>query len=152
VQGTPYFNHIAAKAVFFEETLSREYKARQFKIIENAKRLANKLLDLGYDVVTGGTDNHMVLVNVANSKEVVDKVGVPYDARVPSIAGGIRMGTPIVTRSGMGEKEMDEVSELIDSVLKEVEIKSQTDYEIDESFKQAKQNQVRELCSRFPFC
>ncbi|HUW20438.1 MAG TPA: serine hydroxymethyltransferase [Sedimentisphaerales bacterium] len=168
VQGTPYFNHIAAKAVFFKETLSDEYKARQFKIIENAKRLANNLLDSGYDVVTGGTDNHMVLVNVADSGVgltgvaaqrcleecgiVVDKVGVPYDTRPAAIASGIRLGTPIVTRSGMGEKEMDEVSGMIDSVLRQVKTAGQTDYEIDESFKQAKQDQVRDLCSRFPFC
>jgi len=69
LQGTPYFNHIAAKAVFFKETLSDEYRARQFKIIENAKKLADSLQDCGFDIITGGTDNHMVLVNVVNFRE-----------------------------------------------------------------------------------
>ena len=74
MQGTPYLNHIAAKAVFFKETLSEEYKAGQFKIIENAKWLASNLLALGYDVLTGGTDNHMLLVNVANSRDALTGV------------------------------------------------------------------------------
>ncbi len=163
VQGTPYLNHIAAKAVFFKETLSDEYKARQFKIIENAKRLASSLLDLGLDVLTGGTDNHMVLVNVSNFREgltgviaqkcleecgiVVDVNKLPYDKKSASVASGIRLGTPIVTKNGMGVKEMDEISVLIDAILKAVEIISEREYKIDESFKEEKRNEVKELCS-----
>jgi len=166
VQGTPYFNHIAAKAVFFKETLLDEYKTRQFKIIQNAKRLAGSLVDLGYDVLTGGTDNHMVLINVSNLREdltglaaqkcledcgiIVDMIKLPYDKRPTSITSGIRLGTPIVTRNGMGEKEMDRVSELMNAVLKEVKIISESEYEINESFKEEKRNQVRDLCRRFP--
>ena len=67
MQGTPYFNNIAAKAVFFKEAASDEYKARQFKVVENAKRLAADLVKMGYDVLTGGTDNHLMLVNVADA-------------------------------------------------------------------------------------
>ncbi|GAI81561.1 unnamed protein product, partial [marine sediment metagenome] len=118
VQGTPYFNHIAAKAVFFKEGLSDEYKVRQFKIIENAKRLAGNLSDLGYDVLTKGTDNHMVLISTENSREaltgaiaqrcledcgiVVDAMKLPYDKRPALSTSGIRLGTPIVTKNGMG--------------------------------------------------
>jgi len=69
VQGTPYLNNVAAKAVFFKETLSDDYRATQFRIVENAKSLSNNLVELGYEVLTGGTDNHMVLVNVANFRE-----------------------------------------------------------------------------------
>ena len=76
VQGTPYLNNVAAKAVFFKETLSQEYRARQLRIVQNAQRLADDLLGLGYDVLTGGTDNHIVLVNVAR--------GTGDEARGPS--------------------------------------------------------------------
>jgi len=164
-QGTPYFNNIAAKAVFFKETLSDEYRAKQFKIVENAKSLASNLLDLGYDVVAGGTDNHMVLINVANLRQgltgitaqkcleecgiIVDKIHLPYE-KSPSAAGGIRIGTPIVTKDGMGSKEMDSISALIDAVLRKVEVLSDNEYRIDESFKEQTQTKVKDLCSRFP--
>ena len=165
VQGTPYFNNIAAKAVFFSETLSDEYRDRQFKIVENAERLANSLLDLGYNVLTGGTDNHMVLVNVGNLQKgltgltaqkcleecgiVVDMIHLPYE-KGASAAGGIRLGTPIVTKNGMGAKEMDSVSALMDAVLRKVEVVNDSEYRIDESFKEKTQTKVKDLCSRFP--
>ena len=166
VQGTPYLNNIAAKAVFFKETLSEEYRARQFKIIENAKRLAKGLLDLSYDVVTGGTDNHIVLVNVSNSQKgltgfvaqkcleecgiVVDKYALPYESCSDAVTSGIRLGTAIVTKSGMGAKEMDSISSLIDTVLKDVKIISDTEYEIDKSFSNKMRAEVEDLCRRFP--
>jgi len=166
LQGTPYLNHIAAKAVFFRETLSEEYRARQFKIIENAKRLADSLLDFGFDVVTGGTDNHMVLVNVANFREdltgviaqrcleqcgiIVDMISVPYDKKGYTVASGIRLGTLIVTKNGMGTKEMESISALIDAVLKRVEITSDNEYRINESFSSETRDKVTQLCSKFP--
>ncbi len=168
MQGTPYLNNVAAKAVFFKETLSEEYRARQFKIIENAKRLASDLLDLGVDVLTGGTDNHMILINMANSREgltgvtaqkcleecgiITDMIRLPYDKRPASATSGIRLGTPIVTRRGLGTKEMDRISALMDAILKGVEIVSDSEYKIDESFGEEKRNQVKDLCSRFPVC
>jgi len=168
VQGTPYFNHIAAKAVFFKESLSSEYKARQFKIIENAKKLASCLMNLGFDVLTGGTDNHMILVNVINFREgltgvisqkcleecgvVVDRYKLPYDQRDASVTSGIRLGTPIVTRNGMGDKEMDEISVMIDSILKNVEIISDSEYEISKTFKEESSSHVKHLCGRFVIC
>lgn len=166
LQGTPYFNNIAAKAVFFKETLCDEYKSRQLKIIENAKRLARALLNSGYDVVTGGTDNHMLLVNVANSREgltgatarrcleecgiIVDRVGLPYEKQGTMVGKGLRLGTPIVTRSGMGAKEMDKIADMIDAVLKEVKPVSDVEYKMDESFKEQMRDKVKELCVRFP--
>ncbi len=166
VQGTPYFNHIAAKAVFFKETLSDEYKARQFKIIENAKRLAGNLLDLGYDVLTRGTDNHMVLISTENSREaltgtiaqrcledcsiVVDAMKLPYDKKPALSTSGVRLGTPIVTKNGMGGKEMDRASELIDAVLRKVKIISDGEYGIDESLRNDIRDKVEQLCGRFP--
>jgi len=166
VQGTPYFNHIAAKAVFFKETLSDEYRARQLKVIENAKRLASSLLDLGIDILTGGTDNHMILVNVASFKEgltgviaqkcledcsiVVDMNRLPYDKKSAAVVSGIRLGTPIVTKNGMGDKEMGSISPMIDAVLKAVKIISDTEYEVDESFKNEMRDKVKALCGKFP--
>jgi len=166
VQGTPYFNNMAAKAVFFKETLFGEYKARQFRIIENAKRLASDLSDLGYDLLTGGTDNHMVLINVESFREaltgaiaqrcledcsiIVDAMKLPYDKKPASITSGIRLGTPIVTKNGMGGKEIDSISELIDVVLREVKVKSDSDYEIDKGLRDEVRDKVKQLCGRFP--
>jgi glycine hydroxymethyltransferase len=166
VQGTPYLNNIAAKAVFLKETLSDEYKARQFKIIENAKSLAKSLLDLGHDVVTGGTDNHMILVNVAALRKgltgvvaqrcleqcgiVVDKISLPYEEKGFEIGSGIRAGTPVVTRNGMGTTEMESISALVDTLLRKIEIISDSEYKIDESFCSEIADKVKQLCCSFP--
>jgi glycine hydroxymethyltransferase len=166
VQGTPYLNNVAAKAVFFKEMLSDGYKVRQFKIIENARRLAHNLLDLGYDVLTGGTDNHMVLINVSNLREgftgavvqkcleecgiIVDINKLPYDNRCDTVTSGIRLGTPIVTKNGMGADEMDKVSRLTDAILKRVKIINDTEYKMDESFRNESRDKVKELCRKFP--
>jgi glycine hydroxymethyltransferase len=168
VQGTPYFNHIAAKAVFFKEMLADEYRTRQFKIVENAKRLAGDLLDVGLDVLTKGTDNHMILINAGNSREgltgmtaqkcleecgiIVDRMRLPYDEKLPTITSGIRLGTPIVTRNGMGGEQMQRIAELIDAVLKRIEIISETEYKIDNSFRGRIRAKVAELCDKFPMC
>ncbi|OHB64677.1 MAG: hypothetical protein A2168_02975 [Planctomycetes bacterium RBG_13_50_24] len=166
VQGTPYLNNVAAKAVFFKETLSDEYRARQFKIVENARKLAYDLMNLGYDVLTGGTDNHMALVNVANFREgmtgviaqkcledcgiIVNMNRLPYDTKSMAVASGVRLGTPIVTKNGMGSAEMHSISELIDAVFKGVRVVTNTEYEIDESLRSEIRNKVKQLCGRFP--
>jgi glycine hydroxymethyltransferase len=165
VQGTPYLNHIAAKAVFLREALSDEYRARQFKIIENARRLAANLMTLGYDVLTSGTDNHMVLINVANFKEgltgltaqksledcgiIINMNKLPYDRRKSTVTSGIRLGTPIVTKNGMGTGEMDIITGLIDDTLKKVEILSETEYSLDSYFIEQQKSRVEKLCRRF---
>jgi len=166
VQGTPYLNNVAAKAVFFKETLSDKYRNRQFKIVENAKRLADDLINLGYDVLTGGTDNHMALVNVANFREgmtgviaqkcledcgiIVNMNRLPYDTKSMAVASGVRLGTPIVTKNGMGAAEMHRISELIDAVLKGVRVVTNSEYRIDESLSSEIRNKVRQLSGRFP--
>jgi len=166
MQGTPYLNNVAAKAIFFKETLSDEYRRRQFKIVDNATMLANNLLALGHDVVTGGTDTHMVLVNVANLRQgltgitaqecledcgiIVNKNRLPYDTRSAAVASGIRLGTPIVTRNGMGAEQMDIVSELIDSVLRHVRIAGPTECRMDESLCDRIRDKVSRLCEKFP--
>jgi len=166
VQGTPYLNHIAAKAVFFKETLTEQYRARQFKIIENAKRLAGNLLNSGFDLLTKGTDNHMILINGANSRDgltgltaqkclddcgiIVDMIKLPYDKREDTINSGIRLGTPIITKRGMGLDEMNNISAVIDTVLKSVKIVSDREYRIEDSFKEQMRNKVKDLCRRFP--
>ena len=165
VQGTPYFNNIAAKAVFFKETLSNEYRDRQFKIVENAKRLASNLVDFGHDVAAGGTDNHMVLINVANLQQgltgltaqkcleecgiIVDKSRLPYDKKSALVTSGIRIGTPIVTKNGMGPKEMDGIAALIDTVLRQVEPISDSEYKIEGALREKTQAKVKDLCSKF---
>ncbi len=165
VQGTPYLNHIAAKAVFFKEAVSSEYKARQFKIIENAKKLAENLLNIGYDVLTGGTDNHLVLMNVANFRQgltgviaqksledcgiIINMNKLPYDRKKASVTSGMRLGTPIVTRNGMGADEMNKITAMIDDVLRKVEIINECEYKLDERFREKIKGQVESLCGRF---
>ncbi len=166
VQGTPYLNNIAAKAVFLKETLSDEYRKRQFRIVTNAKKLAEGLLGLGFDVLTGGTDNHMVLVNVSSLRQgltgltaqrcleqcgiTIDKNRLPYDNNSDSVTSSIRLGTPIVTKNGMGPEEMDRISVLIDAVLKSVNIISDDQYELKKSFRDNIKDKVKQLCRRFP--
>ncbi len=166
VQGTPYLNNIAGKAVFFKETLSDEYRARQFRIIENAQELAGKLGELGYDVLTGGTDNHMVLVNVAKLREgltgliaqkaleecgiVINMNRLAYDPKSPRVTSGMRLGTPIVTKLGMGRREMEEIVLLTDMVLRGVKVLGDRDYELEAGLKDGVRERVRGLCSRFP--
>jgi glycine hydroxymethyltransferase len=166
VQGTPYLNNVAAKAVFLKEAMSDEYKARQFKVISNAKKLAEGLLGLGFDILTSGTDNHMFLVNVSNLRRgltgataqrcledcgiVVDKHRLPYDSKEPSVTSGIRLGTPIVTKNGMDSAEMVSIAELIDIALKEVRLKGSGEYELNEPFVKEVQDTVKQMCHRFP--
>lgn len=166
MQGTPYFNHIAGKAVFLKEALCEEYRARQFKIVGNAKKLAGDLLDLGFDVLTKGTDNHMILVNVADFRDgltgataqrcleecgiIVDKIKLPYENKPAAITSGIRLGTPIVTKRKMGIEEIDIISDLTGAILKRVKVVSDSEYKIDASFKEQIRTQIKDLCGRFP--
>jgi glycine hydroxymethyltransferase len=166
VQGTPYLNNVAAKAVFFKETLSDQYRSRQFKIVQNARKLAQNLLGLGYDVVTGGTDNHMALVNVGHLRAgmtgyiaqrcledcgvIVNMNRLPYDKKSASVTSGVRLGTPIVTRNGMGPEQMDTIAGFVDAVLRQVKVISDKEYQIDESLKRRTRDQVKHLCQKFP--
>jgi glycine hydroxymethyltransferase len=164
VQGTPYFNNIAAKAVFFKEATSDDYKARQFRVVDNAKRLASNLLKAGFDILTGGTDNHLMLVNVTGISKgltgftaqkcleqcgiVVDRMLLPYDDK-PGVTSGLRLGTPIVTKNGMGVIEMARISERIDEILRKVRPTGESTYTIDEEFSARAKKEAAELAKRF---
>ncbi len=135
IQGGPLMHVIAAKAVSFKEALSPEFKEYQKRIVSNAAALAKGLKDRGADLVSGGTDNHLMLVDLRNMDitgkqaqlnldEVnitCNKNGIPYDPQSPFITSGIRLGTAAVTTRGMDEKAMDEIAELIILTLKDFE-------------------------------
>jgi glycine hydroxymethyltransferase len=155
MQGGPLMHVIAAKAVAFKEALSPAFKRYQQQVIANAKVLAQGLMDRGYKIVSGGTDTHLMLVNLTNKgitgKEadaaldaagiIVNKNAVPYDERPPAIASGIRLGTPIVSTRGMKEAEMKEIVSLIDHVLQ---------HRQDSTVLEEVCTQAKALCNRFP--
>lgn len=131
IQGGPLVHVIAAKAVALKEAMSQEFKDHQAMVIRNAKRLAEDLINRGFKIVSGGTDNHMMLVDLMNKgttgKDAEEALGiagitvnknvVPYDERPPTITSGIRLGTPCITTRGMGEAEMTEIADIISSVI-----------------------------------
>ncbi|MBR4867335.1 MAG: serine hydroxymethyltransferase [Clostridia bacterium] len=126
-QGGPLMHVIAGKAVCFKEALSPEFKAYQTQIVKNAKALSLALLDKGFDLVSGGTDNHLMLVDLRNfgitGKEMqnrldnvyitVNKNAIPNDPQSPFVTSGVRIGTPAVTSRGLVEKDMAKLAELI---------------------------------------
>jgi glycine hydroxymethyltransferase len=165
VQGTPYLNNVAAKAVFFKEAMGDEYQQRQRRIIANAKELSESLKDMGFDILTGGTDNHMVLVNVANTFDgmtgviaqksleecgiIVNMNRLAYDTRSASVASGMRLGTPIVTRNGMDADEMQKIAQLVNIVMAEVKPVNEREYRLNPTFAQDIRLAVKELCGKF---
>jgi glycine hydroxymethyltransferase len=155
MQGGPLMHVIAAKAVAFKEALSPAFQRYQQQVVTNARVLAQGLLDRGYKIVSGGTDTHLMLVNLTNKgitgKEadaaldaagiIVNKNAVPYDEKPPAVASGIRLGTPIVSTRGMKEVEMKEIVALIDRVLQ---------HRQDLAVLEEVRGQAKALCSRFP--
>ncbi len=157
VQGGPLVHIIAAKAVAFGEALRDDFKEYQRKILENAKALAKALQDEGLRLVSGGTDNHLMLVDVFNGGKgitgkvaekaleaahiTVNKNTIPFDTNSPFTASGIRIGTPALTTRGMGESEMQEIARLIAAVINEPESA--------EGRRKVRQS-VAELTARFP--
>ncbi len=155
IQGGPLMHIIAAKAVAFKEALSDDFRVYQAQIIANARRLSERLSGLGFRIVSGGTDNHLFLVDVAAAGTTgkvaekaldaatitVNKNTIPYDTNPPLVASGVRIGTAALTTRGMQEAEMDIVGGFIAEVLKAPE-----DPAVQESVK----GRVRELCERFP--
>ncbi len=133
IQGGPLMHIIGAKAVCFKEALDPSFTIYQQQVIKNAQALANKLVELGYKLVSGGTDNHLILVDVKSSvgltgksaELILDTVNItcnkntiPNDSEKPMITSGIRLGTPALTTRGMKEKEMQEVAILLDKALR----------------------------------
>lgn len=127
IQGGPLMHIIAAKAVCFKEAASEEFKTYQHKVLENAKTLAQALLDRGFNLVSGGTDNHLMLVDLRNkgitgkeAEHLLDEIGitankntVPFETQSPFITSGIRIGTPATTTRGFGKEEMVEIADII---------------------------------------
>jgi glycine hydroxymethyltransferase len=155
IQGGPLMHVIAAKAVAFGENLKPSFKKYAQHIIDNARALSSELIELGYDIVSGGTDNHLFLVDLTE-KEItgksaenalhtagmtVNKNMVPFDTRSPMITSGIRLGTAALTTKGMKESEMKSIAGLIDRVLSNVE---------DESIQIRVLEEVKELAGQFP--
>ena len=135
LQGGPLMHVVAAKAVVFKEAQTKAFKMRQAQTIKNAKVLSGELDKLGYRIISGGTDNHLMLVDVLSSKGItgrdaslaldnaritVNKNLIPYDRQPALVASGIRLGTPALTTRGMKEKEMRLVAHLIDDVLSNI--------------------------------
>lgn len=134
IQGGPLMHIIAAKAVAFKEALEPGFREYSAQVIENARALAEALASAGYRIVTGGTDTHLLLVDLRpknitgkDAAEALYSAGIsanmnliPFDEKPPRVTSGIRLGTPVVTTRGMGEKEMEEIASIMDSVLSDI--------------------------------
>jgi glycine hydroxymethyltransferase len=155
VQGGPLMHIIAAKAVALGEALSDEFKSYSQAVVDNAERLAESLKGHGLELISGGTDNHLVLIDVRNlgltgkkAEHLLDEVGItcnknaiPYDPESPFVTSGIRIGTPAVTTRGFDTEAMEEVADLIALVLK---------HPGDEEKKAEARRRVQQLTERFP--
>ena len=154
-QGGPLMHVIAAKAVAFGEALQPDFTTYAQQIVENAKVLGEALMERGYDLVSGGTDNHLILVDLRNkdltgkeAEEALEAAGittnknmVPYDDKSPFVTSGIRLGTPALTTRGFGPDEHRTVAALIDRVLSDP---------TNEDVRSEVHNDVKALCDRFP--
>ena len=155
IQGGPLMHIIAAKAVAFGEALRPEFKEYTKSVVKNAKMMASEFMKLDYQVISGGTDTHVMLIDLTNknitgkaAEKALEKAGitvnknmVPFDQRSPFITSGIRIGTPAITTRGMGIDEMKNIVKLIDSVI--------NDNENESLIANVKQS-VKELCGNFP--
>lgn len=153
IQGGPLMHVIAAKAVCFKEALTDEFKEYQRQIIKNAKAMADELNKLGFNMVSGGTDNHLILIDLRNKgitgKELevrLDEIGitanknaVPFDTEKPSITSGIRIGTPAVTTRGLKEDDCRVIANLISLVTDDFE-----------GNKTKVKEKVKEICQKYP--
>ena len=155
IQGGPLMHVIMAKAVAFAEVLDEKFKSYAQQVINNAKTLADELINFGFDVVSGGTDNHLMLIDLTNKNIsgkkaenalehagiTVNKNMVPFDTKSPFVTSGIRIGTPAVTTRGMKENEMKRIAEIINAAI----INSE-----DESKLNSIVSDVKDLCLGFP--
>lgn len=155
IQGGPLMHVIAAKAVALKNAMSTEFTEYQGQIIKNAKHLSGCMEKRGYRMVSGGTDNHLFLVDLSNkgitgneaqvalerSGIMVNKNLIPFDTKGPNVTSGIRIGTPAVTTRNMKEQEMELICDLIDRALKDIN---------NESLHLKIKEEVRTLCKRFP--
>jgi len=155
IQGGPLMHVIAAKAVAFKEALTPEFKTYAGQVVKNAQALAAELVSRGYNLVSGGTDNHLMLVDFSGTdltgkvaEETLEKAGitvnknaVPFDTRSPFVTSGIRIGTPASTTRGLKEKEMRQIGAWIDEALQNIG---------NDSVLARIRGEIRELCKQFP--
>ena len=155
IQGGPLMHIIMAKAVAFGEALENSFKAYAEQIIKNAKALSYRLSEYGFDIVSGGTDNHLLLIDLTNKnitgKQAENSLGkagitvnknmVPFDQRSPFVTSGIRVGTPAVTTRGMKENEMKMIADFINDAVNNFE---------DDNKLEKIRSDVKQLCSKFP--
>ena len=155
IQGGPLMHIIAAKALAFREALDPSFKVYAQNIIDNSKTMANELLSKDYKLISGGTDTHVILIDLANknvtgksAEKALEKAGitvnknmVPFDERSPFITSGIRIGSPAITTRGMGVDEMIKIVDFIDEVIKDIEN--------DDVINNVK-SKVKSLCKSFP--
>jgi len=155
MQGGPLMHIIAAKAVAFKEALTEDFREYQRQIVKNAKYLAKELIDRGFNLISGGTDNHLILVDLTDigitgkeAEEVLEKAGItvnkntiPFETRSPFITSGIRIGTPAVTTRGMKEKEMETIAGFISEAL---------EHRNEDRRLNMIREKVKELCIEFP--
>ncbi len=155
IQGGPLMHVIAAKAVAFKEALTPEFKTYAQQVVKNAQALAEELVSRGYNLVSGGTDNHLMLMDFSGSELTgkvaeatleqagitVNKNAVPFDTRSPFVTSGIRIGTPASTTRGLKEKDMRQIGAWIDEALQNIE---------NEAVLARIRGEIRELCQQFP--
>lgn len=155
IQGGPLMHIIAAKAIAFKEALQPEFRTYAQQIIRNAQALASHLMERGYFIISGGTDNHLMLIDLRNknvtgkdAQEALDMAGitvnknaVPFDDKSPLITSGIRIGTPALTTRGMTEGEMETIAGYIDDVITNIGKNDVYD---------SVRKKVHELCGGFP--
>ncbi|MFP4175505.1 MAG: serine hydroxymethyltransferase, partial [Halobacteriales archaeon] len=154
-QGGPLMHVVAAKAVCFAEAQTEDFAEYQAQIVENSRALADTLQDDGWTLVGGGTDNHLVLVDLRDepitgkdAEEALEEVGitvnkntVPGETESPTVTSGVRIGTPALTTRGMGTDELERVGELVTRVLSNPD---------DEDVKDEVADEVETLCDEFP--
>ena len=160
LQGGPLMHVIAAKAVCFKEALSDEFKDYSKKVISNAKTLSNRLIENGFKIFSGGTDTHLMLVDLRDFKVTgkdaeaslgranitCNKNGIPFDTQSPMITSGIRLGTPACTTRGFGSKEFNLIADLITKVVIGLSKNGQNNSKIEKEV----QKEIVDLCSSFP--
>ena len=155
IQGGPLMHTIASKAVCFKEALQPEFKEYQKQVVKNAAMLAKTLMDRGYKLTSGGTDNHLMLVDLRNKditgKDaaerldqagiVCNKNGVPFDDKPPMVTSGIRLGSPALTTRGLKEEDFKKLATLIADVLDNI---------TDDSLLESVKSKVKQICEAFP--
>ncbi len=154
-QGGPFMQAIAAKAVAFKEAMTPEFRDYQFQIVGNARALAERLVENRFDLVSGGTDNHLMMVKLLKegitgklADETLERAGItlnknmiPFDPATPFVTSGIRIGTPCVTTRGMKEPQMVQIADMITTVLRDIK---------NEETAKAVRSLAKELCDQFP--